>query len=76
MRNNPFGRDLKPFSPGVITKKKKIYPIQPDMLLTWQNKLSEKQVVSLSLLHFEEMVLNTLSKGKRRNPLIPGNRII
>lgn len=46
------------------------------MLLTWQNKLSEKQAVSLSLLHFEEMVLNTLSKGKRRNPLIPGNRII
>jgi len=72
------GSSLKPFSPGVIErerekKKKLAYPVRHAFEDTLQNKLSEKQVVFLPLFHFEEMVLNTLRLGKRRNLLIIGN---
>ena len=75
------GSSLKPFSPGVIERererkkktKKLAYPVRHAFEDTLQNKLSEKQVVFLPLFHFEEMVLNTLRLGKRRNLLIIGN---
>jgi len=54
-------------------KKKLAYPVRHAFEDTLQNKLSEKQVVFLPLFHFEEMVLNTLRLGKRRNLLIIGN---
>lgn len=72
------GSSLKPFSPRVIErerkKKKLAYPVRHAFEDTLQNKLSEKQVVFLPLFHFEEMVLNTLRLGKRRNLLIIGTQ--
>ena len=71
---------LKPFYPGVLerettttTTAKLAHPVRHAFEDTLQNKLSEDQVVFLPLFHFEEMVLNTLRLGKRRNLLIVGN---
>lgn len=76
VRISPSGRDLKQFSPEVTEKKKNLaYPARQALEKTLQNKFSEKQVVSLSLLHVEDTVPNTLSQGEKRNLLIPGNRI-
>lgn len=74
VRISSSGRDLKQFSPGVTEKKNNLaYPDRKALEKTLQNKLSEKEVVSPSLLYFEDTVPNTLSQGKRRNLLIPGN---
>lgn len=67
VRISSIGSSLKPFSPGVIEEnpKKLADPVRHAFEDTLQNKLSEKQVVSLSPLHFEEMVPNTIRLGKR-----------
>ena len=74
------GSSLKPFSPRVIERERKkkkknklAYPVRHAFEDTLQNKLCEKQVVFLPFFHFEEMVLNTLRLGIRRNLLIIGN---